>query len=308
MGYAERDWYREGTADDSSWKGIPFPWGIIVGTTAAFLAYRGVANGSGAAADWIDRHMALDPAAVLRGEIWQVLTYGFLHDGIASLFWNMLGLWVFARILEDVLPPSRLRALFLGGIVVGAGGVILAAAARGGGPAVPVGILGAAGGIALLIGYGTVRTPMAQVVLFLIPVPLWVAGLAFIGFPFLLAAGRPLDPSAIQCHLAGAAAGLLLGVRDRGRPSSVRRSGPGSACRICGKPLARIGGRLECPACGVEPEPLAPPEPAGPSPADVEARVDRLLARIHAEGIGALSEEEREFLKRASERYRGGKG
>jgi hypothetical protein len=33
--------------------------------------------------------------------------------------------------------------------------------------------------------------------------------------------------------------------------------------------------------------------------------VDALLERIHARGIGALSDEERRFLNRVSQRYRG---
>jgi len=36
--------------------------------------------------------------------------------------------------------------------------------------------------------------------------------------------------------------------------------------------------------------------------------MDSLLERIHSEGIGALTEEERSFLKRVSERYRGRRG
>jgi hypothetical protein len=37
---------------------------------------------------------------------------------------------------------------------------------------------------------------------------------------------------------------------------------------------------------------------------DVAARVDELLAKIHRDGVGSLSEEEKRFLEDASQKYR----
>ena len=38
---------------------------------------------------------------------WQVLTYMFLHGSFTHLFFNMFSLWMFGRIVEQTMKPSR---------------------------------------------------------------------------------------------------------------------------------------------------------------------------------------------------------
>ena len=46
-------------------------------------------------------HLALVPAAVFRGEVWQLLTYAFLPMGILGTLFAMLTLWFIGAYLED---------------------------------------------------------------------------------------------------------------------------------------------------------------------------------------------------------------
>ncbi len=46
------------------------------------------------------RYLALTPGRVLRGEVWQLLSYMLVHAHPASLLMNLLGLWVFGSMLE----------------------------------------------------------------------------------------------------------------------------------------------------------------------------------------------------------------
>ena len=44
---------------------------------------------------------------------WQLLTYGFLHGGLAHIFFNMFGLWMFGRDLERIMGAQRFLIYFL---------------------------------------------------------------------------------------------------------------------------------------------------------------------------------------------------
>lgn len=47
-------------------------------------------------------HLLLVPAAVFRGEVWQLITYSFLPMGILGSLFAMLSLWFTGSYLEDI--------------------------------------------------------------------------------------------------------------------------------------------------------------------------------------------------------------
>jgi membrane associated rhomboid family serine protease len=99
---------------------------------------------------------------------WQLLTYGFLHGNMTHIAFNMFGLWMFGRELEQLMGSRRFLTYFLT-CVVGAGIVqLIVAAIQGGGyPTV-----GASGGVfGILLAYG-MTFPNRMVMLIFPPIPM----------------------------------------------------------------------------------------------------------------------------------------
>ncbi len=50
---------------------------------------------------------------------WSIITYGFLHGSFSHIFWNMIILYYFGKILNNLFGDKLLKKLYLSGIVVG---------------------------------------------------------------------------------------------------------------------------------------------------------------------------------------------
>ncbi|MGB5353473.1 MAG: rhomboid family intramembrane serine protease, partial [Woeseia sp.] len=101
-------------------------------------------------------------------EIWQLLSYGFLHGSPGHIFFNMFGLWMFGRDIERSLGAQRFAIYYLT-CVVGAGFVQLIVAQLQGG-IYPT--IGASGGVfGLLLAYA-MFFPNRTVMLIFPPIPM----------------------------------------------------------------------------------------------------------------------------------------
>jgi membrane associated rhomboid family serine protease len=65
---------------------------LIVASVAGFLVSL--------VAPAVTLHLGMSPADVVRGQVWQLVTYMFLHGGIFHILFNMLALWMFGVELE----------------------------------------------------------------------------------------------------------------------------------------------------------------------------------------------------------------
>jgi len=70
--------------------------GVIFLLFSFFQAFGPTAHLAG----WIYNHLGLEGYAVVHGEIWQLITYSFLHYGLMHILFNMLALWMFGAQLE----------------------------------------------------------------------------------------------------------------------------------------------------------------------------------------------------------------
>ncbi|WP_433966930.1 rhomboid family intramembrane serine protease [Tunturiibacter gelidiferens] len=70
-------------------------------------------------------HLILEPIAVLHGEIWQLLTYSFVEQGILGILFGMLTLWFTGSLLEPSFGGRWLAELYLTSVI---GGAIIASA------------------------------------------------------------------------------------------------------------------------------------------------------------------------------------
>ncbi|MDT0633522.1 rhomboid family intramembrane serine protease [Spectribacter hydrogenoxidans] len=151
---------------------------------------------------------------------WQLLTYGFLHGNFAHLFFNMFGLWMFGRVIEEVWGQRRFLIFFVV-CIVGAGltQLITLALFSPGQPHPTVGASGAVFGILLAFG---MMFPNARVMLLFPPIPMTAKWLV-IGYGALeLFFGVTGTASGVAhfAHLGGMAFGfaLIMYWRSQGGP------------------------------------------------------------------------------------------
>ncbi|WP_060934624.1 rhomboid family intramembrane serine protease, partial [Smaragdicoccus niigatensis] len=68
---------------------------------------------------------SLLPLAVADGEVWRIVTSGFLHFGPIHLLVNMLALWIVGRDVEIILGRSRYLAVYFASILGGSAAVMM---------------------------------------------------------------------------------------------------------------------------------------------------------------------------------------
>lgn len=166
----------------------------------------------------------------------QIITYMFMHANFAHLFFNMFGLWMFGRILEQVLGPKRFLFYY---ITCGIGAALVqqlfwyieispivaevhqqiaqgapsAMLTQLNGELSQVITIGASGSVfGLLLGFGFLF-PEQPVFLMFIPIPIkakyFVVGYAFIELFFGVARVSG-DNIAHFAHLGGLVAGFFI--------------------------------------------------------------------------------------------------
>ena len=144
-------------------------------------------------------------------QIWQLLTYGFLHGGPLHLFVNLFAMWILGVHLEHAWG-SRTFALYFFICVIGAGLVQLfvATQAAAGGEVYPT--VGASGGVfGILLAFG-MMFPNHRLLLLIPPIPIR-AKYFVIGYgAFELFAGMTGTMAGIAhfAHLGGMVVGFLL--------------------------------------------------------------------------------------------------
>jgi len=151
-----------------------------------------------------------------RFEPWQMVTYSFLHGGIAHIAFNMFALYTFGASIERLFG-ARFYALYYFACVVSAAICHLVVTSWMGGPQVPM--VGASGGIyGLLLAYG-LYFPHQRVMLLIPPIPMNARTLVFVFAAISLFFGvtGSGDGVAHFAHLGGMLGGwLMIEYRKRG--------------------------------------------------------------------------------------------
>jgi len=143
-------------------------------------------------------------------EIWQFLTYAFLHGGILHIFGNMFFLYIFGNNVNSKLGNLSYICLFLAGAVFAAVGQALLHNE-------PIPVLGASGAVAAITGAYLVLFPQTLITIlywfFFIIGTMEVSALYFIIFKLIVwdnIIERRLSQASIayDAHLAGYAFGI----------------------------------------------------------------------------------------------------
>ncbi len=94
--------------------------GLILANVAVYFAMLLIGLFSGRLVGFLETLLALIPALTVRGYIWQIATYAFLHDGIWHIAGNMLQLWFFGTTLESSWGRKHFYEFFFFSVIGGA--------------------------------------------------------------------------------------------------------------------------------------------------------------------------------------------
>jgi membrane associated rhomboid family serine protease len=170
--------------------------------------------------DLLVRSFALWPPASVQFpgapsfQLWQLLTYGFLHGGLTHLFFNMFALYMFGGEIERLLGTRRFVTYYLV-CVVGAALAQLVVVSKLALPPVPT--VGASGGVfGLLLAFG-MAFPQRRIMLLFppIPMPAWLFVTLYGLLELYLGVTGSGQGVAHFAHLGGMVAGYALLVHWR---------------------------------------------------------------------------------------------
>lgn len=184
-------------------------------------------------------------------QIWQPVTYMFLHGGFGHLFFNMFALWIFGAELENYWGTRQFTIYYF---LCGVGAAFVNLLATIGDPYPTVGASGAVYGV--LIAFGMMFPERYIFLYFLFPIKAkyFVAGYAFIEFMSGLGSRTMGSGSNIAhfAHLGGMVIGFLYitlrrqgwtfpkwpkrslsnGERSERKQASIRRIDEGDAASV----------------------------------------------------------------------------
>ena len=153
---------------------------------------------------------------------WQVVTYSFLHGGLAHLLFNMFALYMFGGEIERVIGPWRYVNLYFVSVITAAVTQLIFAAVAGGEPYPTV---GASGGIfGVLLAYA-MFFPGRTILLLIppIPMPAWIFVVLYGALELYLGVTGSQQGVAHFAHLGGMLGAWLMLSYWRGGPPSHPR-------------------------------------------------------------------------------------
>ena len=209
-------------------------------------------------------------------QVWRLVTYQFLHAGFMHFFFNMLMLFFFGPNLERLWGTKRFLVFYL---TCGAAGGILYTLLVITGTLQPAFLVGASGSIYGIMAAMAILFPNIMIYVYgIIPVRLWVLAVIMVVFSFM-SMGGPDNAGGHAAHFAGMAAGaayVLVG------PWKKKLS------QVAEKPKqVKWEHKLN-------------------QQRNFQAEVDRILDKVHRDGIGSLTRKEKKTLQDASERQKNG--
>lgn len=246
--------------------------------------------------EWLE----LDTQKVIQGQLWRLLTHAFCHDRLMLLHivFNMLLLYWFGSTLESMYGPREFLLFYLTAAVVAA--LAFVGLDLYTGSSIPA--IGASGAVMAVMMLYTMHYPRETICIFwFFPIEMrWIMAFYLIWdlHPVLLALSgdQYFTGVAHAAHLGGLVFGFLY-AKSQWRLEPLVDRIPFFRGQGLYRPRQRP--RLRVVTVPVEESNVEQPNP------DLESlRVDELLQKIFESGEASLTEEERNYLRQASERIK----
>jgi len=225
---------------------------------------------------------------------WTIITYMFSHDNLWYLISSLLWLWCFGYILQDIAGNNKLFPIYLyGGLV---GGIIFMAAAN----LLPslhtevnnIWQTGAAAPVLAVAIATTMLAPDYRIFPMLNGgIPLWVVTIIFISIDF--GTIGIVNSAVILSHIAGGFTGFIF----------VKQLRRGNDLGLWMNKLSAWVNDLFNPEKKITPDQLYYKPTRKPYQKTLhvtQQRLDEILDKINQQGYQLLTEDEKEFLKKAS--------
>jgi membrane associated rhomboid family serine protease len=171
---------------------------LIAINVAVFIAEAAAGGplGTGTGGQVLQKGALYGPAIAQQHEYWRILTSGFLHEGLAHIFINMISLYFVGQVLEPAIGKLNFTAVYFASLLAGSFGALLFSP-----HALTVGASGAIFGVfGALIVVARDRG-----------IPIWQSGLGVV-LVLNLVLSVSIKGISLGGHLGGLVAGLLTGV------------------------------------------------------------------------------------------------
>lgn len=227
------------------------------------------------------------------GKIWTVITYSFLHAGLAHIAFNMIALYFMGTPLESWIGSRKFLFVYFAGALAGAALWLLFSFGS------PVGLVGASASVmAVFACFCALYPPMPVTFLLFFVLPISIkpinmlkiaAALEALGLLYTLSGG--LSEIAYAGHLGGIAAGFFAARAIKsGKLAFLDKLSFKLPCRKSEKytkSASEYSYRVNI-----------------SNPKDLKNEVDRILDKISEKGFASLTESERQTLVDARRRMK----
>ncbi|HEX7817139.1 rhomboid family intramembrane serine protease [Dyella sp.] len=142
-------------------------------------------------------------------QVWQVVTYGFMHGGWQHLLFNMLGLYMFGGVIEQTLGARKFAIYYFVCLIVAAVAQLAVMYLFPNGFYPTLGASGAIFGVLLAFG---MLYPHEKVLLFMLPVPMpaWLFVILYAAVELFLGVTGTQAGVAHFAHLGGMVGGVVM--------------------------------------------------------------------------------------------------
>ena len=234
-------------------------------------------------------------------QIWQLVTYQFMHAGFSHIFFNMFILWMFGMEVENIWGSKRFLYFYLiCGIAAGLAQLFISPLFSP--PAITIGASGAIFGV--MIAFGMLFPDRYIFLYFLIP----IKAKYLIGFLFVLELfwiGDAGSNVAHLAHLGGAIAGFLFIMLDKSIDVPLKRMLNISNYRrgdTFNNPFSGLSDKFRKRSGNVEDANYYDINQKKEGEEITQKEIDEILDKISQSGYQNLSEREKRILFEASKK------